>query len=76
MRNDATQKEVGPLLMVRLMLQIARVRGILTVFGDIARADGDALEWCHSLGFAATTRSDNSKLIARKRRRWCCRGLS
>ena len=65
-RNDVRIKEVEPLLIARL-LEVARARGIATLFGDIARADTDAQAWCRSLGFTTETHPDDAELLSLRR---------
>ena len=65
-RRDVTAKEIGPLLITHL-LAVARVRGIATVFGDIARDDIDAQAWYRSLVFKTETPPDDAELISVRR---------
>jgi acetyltransferase len=66
LRSDVSEQEIGPQLIARL-IEIARVRGVAIMFGDIARPDGDRQAWCRSLGFTASVHPDDPDLIRVRR---------
>src|SRR5208282_1797424 len=61
-RSDWHHRGLGQLLMTRL-IEVAKARGIGSLYGQVLRENAIMLELCHHLGFVAENDADDPALL-------------